>query len=110
MRLIDADRALEIVLDQGIAHPNAYHLTNYATLILREAPTIEADPVRHGRWIFGKDLPYSWGQIPKNKYHLYCSECSEQAFNRSEDNDPDFDVDTSCCPNCGCRMDGGDDE
>lgn len=40
MRLIDADRALEIVRDQGIAHPNAYHLTNYATLILREAPTI----------------------------------------------------------------------
>ena len=42
MRLIDADRALEIVRDQGIAHPNAYHLTNYATLILREAPTVYA--------------------------------------------------------------------
>lgn len=40
MRPIDADRALEIVRDQGIAHPNAYHLTNYATLILQEAPTI----------------------------------------------------------------------
>ena len=70
---------------------------------------VDVAPVRHGRWIFGKDLPYSWGQIPKNKYHLYCSECSEQAFNRSEDNDPDFDVDTSFCPNCGCRMDGGED-
>ena len=42
MRLIDADRALEIVRNQGIAHPNAYHLTNYATLILREAPTVDA--------------------------------------------------------------------
>lgn len=41
-RLIDANRALEIVRDQGIAHPSAYHLTNYATLILREAPTIDA--------------------------------------------------------------------
>ena len=40
MRPIDADRALEIVRDQVIAHPNAYHLTNYATLILREAPTL----------------------------------------------------------------------
>ena len=69
---------------------------------------IEISHVRHGRWIFGKDLPYSWGQIPKNKYHLYCSECLEQAFNRSEDNDPDFDVDTSYCPNCGAKMDGGD--
>lgn len=41
-RLIDANRAMEIVRDQGIAHPNAYHLTNYATLILREAPTVDA--------------------------------------------------------------------
>ena len=41
-RLIDANRALEIVRDQGIAHPNAYHLTNYATLILQEAPTVNA--------------------------------------------------------------------
>lgn len=45
MRLIDADRAMEIVCDQGIAHPNAYHLTNYAMLILREAPTVDAVPV-----------------------------------------------------------------
>ena len=45
MTLIDAVRALEIVRDQGIAHPNAYHLTNYATLILREAPTVDAVPV-----------------------------------------------------------------
>lgn len=73
-----------------------------------DAPAADVAPVRHGKWIFGKDLPYSWGQIPKNKYHLYCSECLEQAFNRSEDNDPDFDVDTSYCPNCGAKMDGGD--
>ena len=41
-RLIDADRAMEIVRDQGVAYPNAYHLTNYATLILQEAPTVDA--------------------------------------------------------------------
>ena len=40
--LIDVDGAMEIVRNQGIAHPNAYHLTNYATLILREAPTVDA--------------------------------------------------------------------
>ena len=49
MRLIDADRAMEIVRDQGIAHPNAYHLTNYAMLILREAPTVDAVEVVSGR-------------------------------------------------------------
>ena len=71
---------------------------------LWNSQSINTKPVRYGQWIFGKDLPYSWGQIPKNKYHLYCSECLEQAFNRSEDNDPDFDVDTSYCPNCGAKM------
>lgn len=55
-RLIDADRAMEIVRNQGIAHPNAYHLTNYATLILREAPTVDAVEVvrcekcKHAVW------------------------------------------------------------
>ena len=55
-RLIDADRALEIVYKRGIAHPNAYHLTNYATLILQEAPTVDAVEVvrcekcKHAVW------------------------------------------------------------
>ena len=57
-RLIDADRALEIVRSQGIAHPNAYHLTNYATLILREAPTVDAVEVVRCR-----DC-----EVPHNKY------------------------------------------
>ena len=41
-RLIDANRALEIVYERGIKHPNAYHLTNYAMAVLQEAPTIDA--------------------------------------------------------------------
>ena len=44
-RLIDANRALEIVYEQGIAHPYAYQLTHYATLILQEAPTVDVAPV-----------------------------------------------------------------
>ena len=83
--------------------------TSVMAKALNSIPAADVAPVRHGRWIFGKDLPYGWGQILKNKYHLYCSECLEQAFNRSEDNDPDFDVDTQCCPNCGAKMDGGED-
>ena len=55
-RLIDANRALEIVHEQGIAHPNAYHLTNYAMAILQEAPTVDAVEVvrcrncKYGDW------------------------------------------------------------
>ena len=70
-----------------------------------DIPAADVAAVQHGRWTFGKDLACCWGQILKNKHHLYCSECLEQAFNRSEDNDPDFDIDTPYCPNCGALMD-----
>ena len=89
MRPIDADRALEIVRDQGIAHPNAYHLTNYATLILREAPTIDVAPVRHGWWIMHDD-----------EFGLTC-ECSVCHIETMGDG--------NYCPNCGAKMDGGTD-
>ena len=71
-RLIDANKALEIVRDQGIAHPNAYHLTNYATLILREAPTVDAVEV------------------------VRCLECK-----KGEIDDPDFPDQYYCHAGCG---------
>ena len=90
MRPIDADRALEIVRDQGIAHPNAYHLTNYATLILREAPTIDVAPMRHGWWGTHSDRPDS----------LICSVC-KCGFDMWKHDPHNY------CPNCGAKMDGG---
>ena len=105
---IEREAAVKVAEKYGLANGSALgRHTGLADCIASEIadiPTADVAPVVHGRWVFGKDLPYSWGQIPKNKYHLYCSECLEQAFNRSEDNDPDFDVDTSYCPNCGAKM------
>ena len=55
-RFIDADRALEIVDEHGIAHPNAYYLTNYAMAVLQEAPTVDVVEVvrcrncKYGDW------------------------------------------------------------
>ena len=76
MRLIDADRALEIVRDQGIAHPNAYHLTNYATLILREAPTVDAVPVSELKklrdYLYAEDLIFMRGLAELNKLIANC--------------------------------------
>lgn len=88
MRPIDADRALEIVRDQGIAHPNAYHLTNYATLILREAPTVDAVQVVHGRWETNSDRPDT----------LICSIC-KCGFDMWKHDPHNF------CPNCGAKID-----
>ena len=75
------------------------------SLYIKCIPAADVAPVRHGRWTFGKDLPDSFGSMNKNKYHLYCSECRHQAFNKSADNDCDFDEDTLFCPWCGAKMD-----
>ena len=76
-RLIDANRALEIVHEQGIAHPNAYHLTNYATLILREAPTVDAVPVSKLEelrdYLYAEDLIFMRGLAELNKLIANCS-------------------------------------
>ena len=70
-RLIDADRALETVYEQGLAHPNAYHLTNYATLILQEAPTVDAVPVSKLEelrdYLYAEDLIFMRGLAELNK-------------------------------------------
>ena len=75
-RLIDANRALEIVRDQGIAHPSAYHLTNYATLILREAPTVDAVPVSELKklrdYLYAEDLIFMRGLAELNKLIANC--------------------------------------
>ena len=75
-RLIDADRAMEIVRNQGIAHPNAYHLTNYAMLILREAPTVDAVPVSELEelrdYLYAEDLIFMRGLAELNKLIANC--------------------------------------
>lgn len=75
-RLIDADRALETVYEQGLAHPNAYHLTNYATLILQEAPTVDAVPVSKLEelrdYLYAEDLIFMRGLAELNKLIANC--------------------------------------
>ena len=63
-----------------------------AGLIL-DAPTVDAEPVRHGkwRWDFGSD---------DVRTHWYCSECNHAYF------EPFTDKFYKYCPNCGARMDG----
>ena len=77
-RLIDADREIEIVRNRGIAHPNAYHLTNYATLILREAPTVDAVPVSELKklrdYLYSEDLISIRGLAELNKLIANCGQ------------------------------------
>ena len=56
-----------------------------------EAPTVDAAPVRHGRWIEGT-----------LSSRLICSECGHEAKYNENANEPYF---TKFCPECGARMD-----
>lgn len=92
MRLIDADalreRLLETKATQEIRH-NGIGLmaTTDALIEVETSPTIDAEPVRHGRII----KPKRWGEWSR------CSLC-----------DGTVPIVYNYCPRCGAKMDGGD--
>ena len=102
---IKREDAIDTVLDVYYNTPDIDLSGERLEAAILNIPAADVAEVRHGRWTFGKDLPDSFGSINKNKYHLYCSECRNQAFNKSADNDCDFDMDTPFCPWCGAKMD-----
>ena len=58
------------------------------------APTIKAEPVRHGRWI-------------KQASDMFdCSECGESIYWIFSAKKCSYGY----CPNCGVKMDGGDEQ
>ena len=59
-------------------------------------PSADVAPVRHGRW------------IDKGEYAV-CTECGGRSGTQYDGVEP-IPLMTQFCPNCGCHMDGGDDE
>ena len=87
MRLIDADALIPKgtkVTDDVIAVHNA----------IKNAPTIEAEPVRHGYWKNANGRPKT--------YIRKCSVCGKEAYFCGRGCSYKF------CPNCGCKMDKGE--
>jgi len=96
MRLIDAD-ALKAYIDAQEGRPFIGCTVGEALKIMTdEQPTIDAVPVRHGKWI-DEGQPDDF--FPHHAWR--CSECGEQVLEIGE---PWYKY----CPNCGARMD--DDE
>lgn len=67
--------------------------------LINDAPVLDVEPVRHGRWetVFDKIESNLSGigyfkALPK----FICSECGNEMI-----------ASTQYCPNCGARMDGG---
>ena len=82
-RLIDADALKERKFPNG----ESEYLTGWndaISAIMTFQPTIDAEPVRHGKW---REYPISDGMNQ-------CSKCGVLRFGKS-----------NYCPNCGCRMD-----
>jgi len=93
MRLIDANKLLEKSYEVGKWMPvlvvNASDIEN--------AETIDAEPVRHGRWI-PVVLERSFDSIKGIK----CSECGEECVKGTCSEMPNY------CRNCGAKMNSGD--
>ena len=96
MRLIDAEAFLKTEIDRCDSAPLVGTCTSdneYLSYRLKKAPTIEATPVVHGRWI---------GRPICGNDNCRCSECGSwhhiHANLRGE-------VMQKYCPNCGAQMD-----
>ncbi len=59
--------------------------------VLEEVPTVEAVPVRHGKWLKAYGDHEAFGVRP---FYRYCSKCNEATV-----------FPYNYCPNCGARMD-----
>jgi hypothetical protein len=94
MRLIDAD-----ALDTSQRGNNSQRtMWWHIRLLIKQAPTIEAEPVKHGRWVFEFELAGS------NFYH--CSVCDRQEALLAKEDIYEF------CPycHCGAKMDKEEEE
>lgn len=94
MRLIDADalaKKWQDVLDEKADEKGSVAYITFELFIdrLKEEPTIEAEPVKHGRWEESADGD---GAV--------CSHCKEDFCNIIHETDR-----FKRCPNCGAKMD-----
>ena len=101
MRLIDADRLMvqvtshedfrSLVTDEYTqAQNDAYQIVEYD---IEDAPTVDAEPVRHGKWIDWLGKGNEWE----------CSECKCSIESHGS-------IAYEYCPMCGARMDGEEQE
>lgn len=111
VRLIDANALHAKIYEDSERSYGAS--ANIAQVLLRieTAPTIEAKPVRYGRWI--EKPPYSDETVKGLEFQIVCSECDAQNSSITFDENcvpiAKTFYRTRYCPNCGSRMDGGAD-
>lgn len=108
MRLIDADRLIERLRNAAAfyGHETAGDFDTGRKLGLIEAeekvaeePTIEVEPVKHGRWVKHRIEKYdNYGNYTNAPGLTVCSNCNYSAYGIAEI--------YNFCPQCGARMGG----
>ena len=91
MRLIDADelkKCFSLTL-----HGREVYSAEEILITIQTAPTIDAEPVRHGKWIRHGEPPV---------YVIECSACGQQYFNHASQSFGNY------CSICGAKMDKED--
>jgi hypothetical protein len=91
-RLINADALITAVLKNAIDYAVVFgdsEMHRLLVQVIAHQPTIDAEPVRHGKWVFNpSDALEAMFAKPK------CSECGFESADGG-----------NYCPNCGARMD-----
>ena len=103
-RLIDAD-SLKETLDYYICEAGWSKEIKMALRWVKDEfidaePTVDAEPVKHGKWIIRCDSEKGW-------YRIICSACGEDVTSTAPVIGffPNAKVLWNCCPECGARMD-----
>lgn len=107
VRLIDADALLQTISDMCCADNNVKTrqivdstLHNLMPQIISDEPTVDAKPVKRGKWISEKVQKKDWKGIERSYFQPNsCSVCHIGVAVR-----------TKFCPNCGARMEVDEDE
>lgn len=98
MRIIDADALADniaVLFERNQALIDEWLMYQVEDAI-DDAPTIDAEPVRHGRW-----------DDKRVAFYRKCSECGATIKNTLSHVFFDYDIrDLHYCPNCGAKMDG----
>jgi len=115
MRLIDADEILtgieELKISPWATEPYMFHhelavkeaLEIVRDLCVNQAPTVDAVPVRYGRWI-------RYDDTQEHTVKYICPYCFDYTAFREDPGDYTVRGNYIYCRKCGARMDGGDED
>lgn len=112
MRLIDADALYDVIKQHEYLLSTRLNSTDYGMFsdgikqAIDEAPTIEAEPVRHGHWTDKHKCSVCGGVTfsEYNVYPVYDFDCNGETF-FAVDYGYDFVYhETDFCPFCGAKM------